>query len=440
VVVVNYLCSANTKDMLKDTKILKGKGQVKTPEVKFNLKAVSDKNKATLICAVFRYNNQRLVYSTQQKIQPSNWNFKTQTAKTGHTFYDQINEAQQKIKKEILNIYKDNNKLSIDSFKTLLDIKLERKQPEQTETTDFTSYFSIYIDKMVKSGNFKHQTIQKFRSTLGFVKGFRAGLIPFEAISVEFKNEYVQYRYNNEKSKCNSQNTLNKDMECIKNVLKQAFKEKLHTNEIFKDEDFSVSRKDTSIFALTEKEVNHLHEFDFSMYEGFQMVVDWFIVSCWSALRWSDFTDINPEHIIQIDGKNYIEKNTFKTNTLVTVPIDQRLYSLLEKYEFKSPKMTNKYFNDTIKKAFEIARMTDTIIMNKNIKGQQVGVKERKCDIVSAHDGRRTWATINYLKGYPIGLLMQVTGHSQESTFLSYVGATSKQKAMKLNELMSKNK
>lgn len=43
--------------MLKDTKTLNGKGIIKTPQVNFNLKSISEKNKATLICAVFRYDN-----------------------------------------------------------------------------------------------------------------------------------------------------------------------------------------------------------------------------------------------------------------------------------------------------------------------------------------------------------------------------------------------
>ncbi|HMP31214.1 MAG TPA: hypothetical protein PKD85_16530, partial [Saprospiraceae bacterium] len=84
--------------------------------------------------------------------------------------------------------------------------------------------------------------------------------------------------------------------------------------------------------------------------------------------------------------------------------------------------------------------ITDSIVIRESVKGESKDVQYRKCDIVSAHDGRRTWASINYLKGYPIGLLMQVTGHSSEDTFLSYVGSSSLDKAKRLNELMNKNK
>ncbi|MBK7524380.1 MAG: hypothetical protein IPI53_09520 [Saprospiraceae bacterium] len=45
-------------------------------------------------------------------------------------------------------------------------------------------------------------------------------------------------------------------------------------------------------------------------------------------------------------------------------------------------------------------------------------------------DGRTGYNKL--FKGYAIGLLMQVTGHTQESTFLSYVGADPLAKAKAL--------
>ena len=112
---------------------------------------------------------------------------------------------------------------------------------------------------------------------------------------------------------------------------------------------------------------------------------------------------------------------------------------MLEKYDFKSTKISNQKFNDYIKEVFEIVGITDLINLRESIKGEMKDTSYRKCDIVSAHDGRRTWASINYLKGYPIGLLMQVTGHEKEETFLSYVGVSPLEKARKLNEAMKKD-
>jgi len=50
------------------------------------------------------------------------------------------------------------------------------------------------------------------------------------------------------------------------------------------------------------------------------------------------------------------------------------------------------------------------------------GVKKMrpKHNYISTHIGRRTFANIHYGK-LPTPLIMRVTGHSKESTFLSYI-------------------
>lgn len=426
--------------MDKDNKKPIGKGKSKTHEVRFNLKSILDKNKATLISAVFRYDNQRLVYSTQHKIEPKKWSARSQRPLPGYLLYHDVNDDLKLISDAIIKIHSDNkdNPLSTDDFKRRLDIVLGRIKIEtETTTIDFIDYLQSHID-LLKAGNDKNsRTGQKYGTLLMNLQKFRPGKIPFEAIDMKFRNAFIKWRYR--ETNASSVNTINKDMECIKNVLKRSYKDKLHTNDIFKDDDFSESRVKTSIFALNEIEVNRLYDYDFTANQRLERVRDWFLVSCWSALRWSDFSVLKPEHIIK-DGEDfYLNKFNEKTNKEVFVPIDKRMYQMLEKYHFKSIDISNQKFNDYIKEVFEIVGISDLINVRESIKGEMKDTPYRKCDIVSAHDGRRTWASINYLKGYPIGLLMQVTGHKKEETFLSYVGASSLDKARKLNELFKKS-
>lgn len=416
-----------------------GKGKSKTHEVRFNLKSLADKNKATLISAVFRYDNQRLVYSTQHKIKPNQWNELKQRPKANYNLYHDLKDDLDKIEKSIIKIYSDNKDkiLSIDEFKKILNIVLGRvKIEDETKTIDFVDYLQSHIESLNSGNDNKYRTSQKYRTLLLNLKRFRAGLIPFESVDMKFKNDFIKWRY--AETKASSQNTINKDIECIKSILKQSYKDKLHTNDIFKDDDFSERRVKTSIFALNEGEVSRLSDYDFSDNQRLERVRDWFLISCWSALRWSDFSILRPEHIIE-DGEDfYLNKFNEKTNKEVFVPIDKRLYQMLEKYNFKSIDISNQKFNAYIKEVFEIVGITDFINLRESIKGILKDTPYPKCDIVSAHDGRRTWASINYLKGYPIGLLMQVTGHEKEETFLSYVGVSALAKARRLNAEMKK--
>jgi integrase len=59
---------------------------------------------------------------------------------------------------------------------------------------------------------------------------------------------------------------------------------------------------------------------------------------------------------------------------------------------------------------------------NKN-KRRVLG-KYPKWEIISSHDLRRTFASNNYGK-MPTPLVMSITGHSTEKTFLNYIGKTS---------------
>ncbi len=410
-----------------------GKGVTKTPEVRFNLKSLADKNKPTLISAVFRYDGKRLVYSTQHKIASKYWILKEQKPRSGYTLYQDLKKDLEAINTAILKIHSETNEspLSVDDFKKRLDIVLGRVKVEsEKKTVDFIDYLKSHIKKIRAGNELNERTAQKYQTLLFNLQKFRPGKLPFESIDMQFRNDFIQWRYDH--TKAESQNTINKDFGSVKNILKLSSKEGLHNNTIFRDDDFHVKTVTTSIFALNESEVNKLYEYDFSNNKRLERVRDWFLISCWSALRWSDFSTLEPEHIIKDGEDNFLRKKNIKTGTVVYVPVDERLYQMLEKYDFTSIEISNQKFNDYIKEVFEIAGITDKIILDTNFKGKNKEVIERKCDIVSAHDGRRTYCTINYLKGYPIGLLMQVSGHTQESTFLSYVGADPLAKAKAL--------
>ena len=80
-------------------------------------------------------------------------------------------------------------------------------------------------------------------------------------------------------------------------------------------------------------------------------------------------------------------------------------------------------FNRQIKQVFQIAGI------NEMVSGYKLCSKTRrkrlgthpKYSLISSHDLRRSFAT-NYFGKIETPILMQITGHSKESTFLSYIG------------------
>jgi integrase len=420
--------------------------QLKIPEVRFNLKEPNQKN-ATLIYAAFRYDGKKLVYSTKHKIAPGKWEKRKQLPKSGYKYYNDLKEDLDEIRDKIIEVYVDNPKMDLRSFKEKLDIALERTNSEEKEATTIIGFIDDYIERRRTLRDVRENTIKKYltiKNRLIDYSIFIGRDLSFDDIDLEFRDKFLEWLYEHTNTK--SQNTANKYFVNLKLLLKKSYKLGLHSNEIFNDEDFNVKRVETSIFSLNEEEVDALQKLEsfnkeklrkHNITESFaHKARDWFLVACYSSLRWSDFTVLSKENIRLIDDHHYIFMKTLKTSKDVWIPIDDRLLPILKKYDYTSPTMSSQRFNEAIKVISEMAGLTDKIIMSYSERGQIVKRKVRKCDVISSKIGRRTWATINYSKGYPILLLMQCTGHSKESTFMSYIGISKKDQAIELMRRM----
>lgn len=448
------------------------KGKVAIPEVRFLLKQPYEKETATqrkkreaknkpkplnkdstLIRAIFRYggDDKKLVYTTKHKIKPKHWLFDKQKPKKSYNLESEIKEDMDIIEQAIIDTFlKLGKSKSTKDYKDALDFTLGRSKKEdqiKSNRTKLIPFISDYIERKEKLQDVKPNTIKKYTTTKNKLEEYsrwKQTEIDFNDITIGFRDHFLHWLYNHTKSQ--SPNTANKQFATLKLLLKKAYKEGLHTNMIFEDEDFGVKRVRTSKIALSEDELDtlfHLKIKDHDLLKEKNIstafarkVKDWFLVAAYSSLRWGDFSQLNQESIIELNGGHFIHTWTEKTNEEVYIPINQRLLTILEEYDYTSPSMSSQRFNEAIKVVCEIAGITQKVPVNKSEKGKMKVEFLRKCDNISSHDGRRTWASINYSKGFPILLLMQVTGHRKESTFLSYIGISKKELAIKLMEQM----
>jgi integrase len=439
-VVVYYLCSAKTKDMVKDNDISQSKGEKRLNEVKFNLKSIKDRNKLTLISSVFRYGNgNKIVYSTQHKIKPLHWNAKKQRPISSYEFYNELKKELDKVEKEILSIHNQLGSISEDEFKHKLNANLGRVEVEAPgiDQKGFIQILRKRIDENKNEGSKKKlRTGQKLESLLNRILEFTNKEVTFETFTLDWQKNFIKWRYDHTRAK--SQNTINKDFETIASILREGYQNELHNNRIFEKKEFKVKRVETSDYALNESDLQKLFDFDFSQNKRLERVRDWFLIACYTSLRWSDFSVMKPEHFKFEGDRTFISKFTEKTNTNILIPINKKCIPLLEKYNYQWIGISEQKFNDYIKEAAKEAELLEKIILRENFKGKPIDVEYQKYEVISSHSGRRTWATINYKKGIPIALLMQVTGHQKESTFKGYVNATNEDYAMALSELMDK--
>ena len=131
---------------------------------------------------------------------------------------------------------------------------------------------------------------------------------------------------------------------------------------------------------------------------------------------------LDPIQILSAEHGLYIDIIQQKTEKHVTVGvIDAGVVDIIKKdYPYK---ISQQLFNKQLKELCKYAEI------NQPVKAYKVCPKTRrrvlgiypKYSVISSHDLRRSFAT-NYFGKIETPILMQITGHSKETTFLSYIG------------------
>ena len=136
------------------------------------------------------------------------------------------------------------------------------------------------------------------------------------------------------------------------------------------------------------------------------------------------------------DMKPLIEFTQVKTDKIMSIPLDNKIIQIMEKYneEFHRKKTDQKY-NDYIKKVCREAGITELVNGTRfdPITKKKITKMYEKCELVSSHIGRRSFATNKY-GIIPTSFLKHITGHSTEAMFLTYIGKSNKDITMELTK------
>lgn len=149
-----------------------------------------------------------------------------------------------------------------------------------------------------------------------------------------------------------------------------------------------------------------------------------FLIGCYTGLRVSDFSRLSEAHI----GK-YITIKTQKTGTPVIIPIHPVVRDIISGGFDLTDTVSDQKLNEQIKELCRLADITEDVLINKNVGGQNVEIVIPKYKLVSSHTARRSFATNAYKSGVPTISIMKITGHTKESTFLKYIKVSAEENA-----------
>ena len=131
---------------------------------------------------------------------------------------------------------------------------------------------------------------------------------------------------------------------------------------------------------------------------------------------------LNPENIRLASGGLYVDIVQQKTKTAVTVGVSDSKVINIIKNEFPK-RVSQAVFNRDIKLICKLAGISQLV---KGFKHNPQSRRKEfivapKFEFVTSHIMRRSFAS-NYFGKIETPLLMNITGHSKESNFLTYIG------------------
>ena len=411
--------------------------------VKFNLKKPNSESSLLLMIFNFDYfevgasgkkTYKFLKVSTGESIKTKFWDNKNQKVRP----FSGSSELIAKLTNLTNTITKVYRRMSNDHLIiTPESLKAEYLNDLQEQSGLFRSekgmtFFTDFIKEYIKSCGKRPNTIKGYNTTLNWIDNFQTHVnkkIRFEDINHNFYDDFISYL----KRKKKAPNTIGKNIKNIKVFMNNALDRGLTDNKEHQNRWFSTPEEATESVYLTDADLSLIHNLNLTKNPRLDRVKDLFLVGCYTGLRFSDLSLIEPANIQTNDSGSFIRIKTQKTGETVVVPLHYRVKEILIKYNNELPRaITNQKMNDYLKELGEEAKINEEICYYRTRGNNRIQVTKKKHEMITVHTARRTFATNAYKAGMDIISIMGLTGHKTERAFRKYIKISQEENATRL--------
>lgn len=408
--------------------------------VTFNLREPNSNAKTAIYC-VLRYNGKRVKIPSKISVNPNEWSTAKQKVKQSYgSSYADLNATLERYgttSNGLYNTFVKENKREPEpkEIKTIIVNELHgSKDNGVTIPKEFYSYVEYFAKQQSNAFNkntgrkISKVTIQNYQNLANKLKEFEVNTntpITFKSISLTFYSDFISYLENQNYNL----NTIGKFIKGIKTILNDATANGSNTNMIFKSTKFIVPKEQTTEIYLNKEQLKELENLDLSDNKRLDNARNLILVLCYSGQRYQSLRDVlNPNNS---DG-TFITIKQGKTSKDVVIPIFPPLRKILDNTN-KLQVLSNVRLNLYIK---EVCKMLPSFNILHEVEktkgGKKIVSKVPFYSLVCTHTGRRTFATNFYNDKYDLSMIMAVTGHTKESTFLNYVRTTKQEHAQRM--------
>lgn len=395
----------------------------------------------------------QLFHKSDIKVNPNDFDAKNEKIKAKIVFnakqrniFDKSITDRKELISDLYLFEADKSCLTSDWLEDAIDRKLnpDKYVTEQPAPVTLLAHIAEFIEKAPTRKKKKSNTLISPNTIKSYVSN-QNRLIAFadykgktdfllSEINEQFYNDYVDFLTNKKRViKTIRGEEVNEERQYTKNTIGDAIK--ALKNMISDVKGLDIEMKDLYVFVedvdniyLAETELKQLQELDLSKTPHLDRVRDNFLCLAWTCSRISDLEKIANTK----DG--FIEYRQQKTTNKVVIPLHPVVKDILEKYNGVLPKMSDKNLNDYIKDCCELAGIDQLETISRTVGGTLKSKTMPKFKLVGSHTGRRSFCTNMYLRGLDTLMIMSISGHKTESSFLKYIKVSQQQHA----EMMAK--
>lgn len=266
--------------------------------------------------------------------------------------------------------------------------------------------FLLFMEKEIGHSDNSESTRLNQLSTLKNLREFRSS-ISFTDLDYELLYNFKMFMT----EKGLAPNTIAKHFKHIKRYVNIAINKERMFHYPFRN--FKIHQVETHKTSLNLKEIEAIEKYreEHPEHTEFGEMIDSFLFSCYTGMRYSDICRLTMQHFQTINRKRWIVMPTRKTGTIIRIP----LYLM---FEGKGLGIVSKYH----RRRASIFRLPSNNKVNRllAILMGYLGIRKH----ITFHSARHTNATLLLYKGVSITTVQKLLGHKDIKTTQVYSAVT----------------
>lgn len=315
-----------------------------------------------------------------------------------HPQYEGLNAMLDQI---ILNI----QATEIEAFRKDINMTVQRLYSMYVEGLNTSVPLSQFAESVFKNSSTKRRdvTIKRYRDALKNVEQFSPGT-SMEDIDLSWINKYESWM----KDRGNSDSTVWSRMKFLRMLFNEAIKRDLLKpwQTPFKNYEIPELRSRTDVLRFSEMEELLFYKFEDPK---LRKARDFFMLSCYTGLRYGDMIRLTSDNIRVINGETWLTIKTHKTGILVQIPLSIIFYGramdILRRYKCIEDIVDYKW-NSTI-----------NYLIRDMLQISHIGGSQR----ITVHTARRSCLTGLADFGVNVYTIQRIAGHARITTTQKYI-------------------